>query len=533
MKKYTSHLYTLIFGILVFVFFTFFYYSHLYYQEQLQLFLYIDSYFFDMVCRPGGMSGYIGAFFTQFYYFPWIGALIIALLLMLLQELVLFLSNSFRRQPQWMLLSFIPSVMYWSFLCDENAMLAGLVALNLTLIAVCIYLIPDKLWKRTFTLLIGSVILYYWVGGVYVLFIIFGVLFEIFRFKDSRKRGAIVAQIGGLLIIIILPLVTSTFYQDTLPRLYWGMNYYRFPNTDFYSFMYMWVPIILVPLVFAALPSQKTDKHRSVLFFCQLFGILFLAWFVLGQNMNFQKEEIMNYDFLVRGKNWPAIIKKAEKKIPKAPMSVADLNLALCQEGQMADRMFSFFQNGPEGLLPTFQRDFTLPLVTNEIYYYLGFINTSQRFAFEAMEAIPNYEKSGRVVKRLAETNLINGEYKVAEKYLKILQKTLFYRKFANRTMKLLGNEEAIDKHPEYGWLRKCRPEKDFLFSPAEKDMMLGTLFVHNKQNRMAFEYLMAYYLLTDNLKAFSKCLKLGESIGYKRMPTSYRQALMYLDSHQ
>lgn len=37
---------------------------------------------------------------------------------------------------------------------------------------------------------------------------------------------------------------------------------------------------------------------------------------------------------------------------------------------------------------------------------------------FEAMEAIPDYKKSGRAYMRLAETNLINGQYAVAAKYL-------------------------------------------------------------------------------------------------------------------
>ena len=41
---------------------------------------------------------------------------------------------------------------------------------------------------------------------------------------------------------------------------------------------------------------------------------------------------------------------------------------------------------------------------------------------FEAMEAIPDYKKSGRAYMRLAETNLINGQYAVAAKYLRALQ---------------------------------------------------------------------------------------------------------------
>lgn len=48
---------------------------------------------------------------------------------------------------------------------------------------------------------------------------------------------------------------------------------------------------------------------------------------------------------------------------------------------------------------------------------------------------IPNFNKSGRCFKRLAETNLINGQYEVAAKYLRLLRKTIFYRDWAEDAM--------------------------------------------------------------------------------------------------
>ena len=154
------------------------------------------------------------------------------------------------------------------------------------------------------------------------------------------------------------------------------------------------------------------------------------------------KEEAMEYDQLVRNKQWQEVIEKAEEKSPVSPFGVTCLNLALGKMGQMGDRMFEFYQNGTEGLLPEFQRDFTSPLPTSEAYYHLGMVNTAQRFTFEAMEAIPNFNKSGRCFKRLAETNLINGQYEVAAKYLRLLRKTIFYKDWAEDAMTYLYNEE-------------------------------------------------------------------------------------------
>ena len=126
-------------------------------------------------------------------------------------------------------------------------------------------------------------------------------------------------------------------------------------------------------------------------------------------------------------------------------------------------------------------------------------INVAQRTVFEAQEAILDFQKSGRCYKRLAQTNLINGSYEVARKYLMALQKTLFYRKWANETLALLENEKAIANHPEYGRLRQMAYKEDFYFSDHVTPEMLESLYFSNIDNGMAYQYLIAYYLLTGD----------------------------------
>ena len=104
------------------------------------------------------------------------------------------------------------------------------------------------------------------------------------------------------------------------------------------------------------------------------------------------KEEWARYDFMVRNGMWNRIMMQADRKNPDKPMTVACLNLALAKTGRMGDHMFDYFQNGPEGLLTTFVRSHTNPVPTGEIYWNLGMVNTAQRFAFEAQEAIPDFK---------------------------------------------------------------------------------------------------------------------------------------------
>lgn len=174
--------------------------------------------------------------------------------------------------------------------------------------------------------------------------------------------------------------------------------------------------------------------------------------------------DLIDYDFLVRTEQWDKIIEKAEKKPATTPLSVSCVNLALSQKGMLADRLFEFYQNGGEGLFPTFTRDMISPVSTAEIFFRLGMVNDAERYMFEAQEAIPNYRKSARLTRRIIECEIINGNYKVAAKLLRRLQKTLYYGNWANQTMALLGNEKAINRHPIYGKLRKYR-EKSRTFS--------------------------------------------------------------------
>jgi hypothetical protein len=135
-------------------------------------------------------------------------------------------------------------------------------------------------------------------------------------------------------------------------------------------------------------------------------------------------------------------------------------------------------------------------------------ITVAQRMVFEAQEAILDFQKSGRCYKRLAQTNLILGNYEVARKYLTALQKTLFYREWANETLPLLGDEKAIAKHPEYGRLRQMTYKDDFYFGGHVTPDMLEKLLASNAGNRLAYEYLVAYYMLTGDREGYANLLR-------------------------
>jgi len=493
LSKHGRLLLTLAFGIAVFLFWRYRYPFALTYQEQLQLFLFDGDYFCSRMAEPGGFARYVAEFLVQFYNGMAIGAAILALLYMMVQRLTWRLMQA---SKGYYLLSFIPAIIVWYAMGDESVMLTYVVALVMAL-AVALswsrWMTKGSLWLKLVAALVLIPVMYWLIGPMVLLM--------------AALTLPWMVAVPAVIYAVALLLLSAHFLPFPMSRVVLGISYYRFPEVIPYSLM-----VILVVVWLLAIFSRKLPQPKRWMVYMQAVVVALLLLSPLRFGYDAKKYELIEYDYLVRVHDWDGILKKAEKQMPDLPMSVSATNLALGMTNQLGDRAFDFYQRGSEGLLPKFERNFATTQLTGEIYYWLGLVNTAQRFAFEAMEAIPNYNKSARVVKRLAETNLINGQYDVARKYLQMLEKTIFYRPWAQRTMAMLGNEKAINAHPIYGTLRQYRLQEDFLFSDRELDKICGQLFVHNPQNQMAAQYLVMLPLLDNDMPRFMQYVQVVQN---------------------
>ena len=458
--KFIRTLCTLLFGVAVFLFFGLAYPHHLHYQEQFQLFLFDSTYVWEIVRVPGGVADLLGRFSTQFFLYAWVGALIIAVLLSAVQILTLSLRQVLRQaqepsqgqaQGPWEGLSFVPAFLLWLFLLDENALMGGVWAVLLTQLAVWSYALLPKGWIGRIVILVTIPILYWMVGPSWT-----------------------------------------------------GSHYYRYPTVTPWLLYAAWLSALVIPLLVRVSRKWISSSKNFVVTACSFALVAVIMGTLVWKNANFRAEKVMQYDFMARHQQWNRILETANREKPNNQIGVTVQNLALAMHGVLLDQLFNYNQNGIAGLLPDVKEDATSPLPTAEAFYQLGMINVAQRTVFEAQEAILDFQKSGRCYKRLAQTNLINGQYEVARKYLSALQKTLFYRDWANETLSLLGDEAAIAKHPEYGRLRKMAYDDDFYFSDHVTPEMLQSLYLRNRDNGLAYQYLVAYFLLTGDQEGYN-----------------------------
>ena len=514
LSKYNRLLLTLVFGICVFIFWRMRYPFALTFQEQLQLFLFDDDYFLERIAEPGGLARYIAEFLVQFYNSTTIGAAIIAILMMLLQRLTWQLM----RCEEHYCLSFLPAILLWYAMGDESVMLTYTVALVMAMASAWALMTAfpkndnprGQIIAKSIALFILIPIIYWLIGPMVILV-------------------ALCVMPVSLIWALAVMLISTHFVPFPMSRVMLGISYYRFPETMPYVLIAIPALIWILSIAIRLLPKQKSWVRYS-----EALALGALVSGIPDMGYDSKKYELLEYDYLVRIKDWQGIIAKAEKQTPDLPMSVGATNLALAMTNQLGERAFDFYQRTSEGLLPKFERNYATSQLNGEIYFHLGLVNTAQRFAFEAMEAIPNYNKSARVVKRLAETNLINGEYEVARKYLQMLEKTIFYRPWAKRTMAMLGDEKQIDAHPLYGTLRQYRLQEDFLFSEDEMDKICGQLFMHNKKNQMAAQYLVMAPLLDRDIPRFISYVQIVQNaIAYNPRAVQEGIAFAFMQKRQ
>ena len=493
--KNIHYICTLIFGVAVILFFGLAYPHHLHYQEQFQLFLFDSNYVWDIVKLPGGISDLLGRFCTQFFLYAWGGAFIIGLLLSIVQLLTLRFVN----WGSFYGLSYVPSCLLMLFLLDENALLGGVWAVLITLLASWGF---DKTSGRLRDiLLVVAIPVLYWIAGpICIIFF----LLQALRFKSQKWYY-------GVFVLLAIMLVILAYYIPVpASSLWFGIHYHRYP-TEFPTLLWVVALSIFFLALLMSIPKLSSLTSNPSTLTSTLISFAIVAVFmgsIVWKNANFKAEKVMGYDFMARHQQWNRIIGTINEEKPNNQIGVTVQNLALGMRGMLAEHGGEYRQNGIAGLLPDVDRDATSPLPTAEAFYQLGMINVAQRTVFEAQEAILDFQKSARCYKRLAQTNLINGDYEVARKYLSALQKTLFYSDWANETLSLLGDEKAISNHPEYGHLRKCAYNEDFYFSDHVTPEMLESLYYKNRDNRLAYEYLIAYYMLTGDRDRYAKFIQ-------------------------
>ena len=507
-----STLQTLLFGFIVFIFWSNIYPAHLYFHEQFQLFNYSTHYFIETITLPGGISHYISRFVVQFYYDSFWGPFFLTLFIIIFQLLFVYLLHrvpSKNNKEINYTITFLPSIAIWAFLLCIDAMPYFLIASIFNLLFVSIAISIKSILPRVIYEIISVAILFIITGGLFFLFICLIACLEIIESHKNRE--------GVSSFFILLIAATSWFGVLAIGTQVYNYSYisllncigtYRYPTMDFPQKYIAIFTIIGVGLYILSGISNKFNI-RKLYSYISIFCIISVIFFYIYSLTDEQEESVLHYDYLTRTRHWDIILKTASHIKPSTNWEQICLNLALAQKGILCDRLFEFPQKGRESLLASYEQDYMSPQFSGEAYLSIGLINTAQRYFFEAMEAIPDYQKSGRCYQRLAITNLINGKYEVAELYLKKLSRSHYYKKWADNMSLFLYNDTLIENDKEMGGLRKGLFKNNFFMDECKLEPFLLILLNDYPDNAIGWQYLFALCLIDKNLNQLEHAVEL------------------------
>lgn len=214
----------------------------------------------------------------------------------------------------------------------------------------------------------------------------------------------------------------------------------------------------------------------------------------------FEYERVIGLDAEVARENWDKVIGLSRKDLYMTESSYC-YNLAQAMKGNLGNKLFCHSQNGTSTLLLRIAPNQTVfkNCLAGEAWYHLGEMTIAEQSAIIALQASPKHT-GARYIRRLAQVNLVTGDYGAAQKYLKMLGKTLFYRKWAEQMMP--GNHSPATES-QLSKERLKVMKNDFVHHSYENRELLTGLVETDSANVMARNYLLCLDLLDYDLDNF------------------------------
>ena len=216
---------------------------------------------------------------------------------------------------------------------------------------------------------------------------------------------------------------------------------------------------------------------------------------------DFEYEKLIGMDVEASRENWDNVLDISKSNLLYNEACYLH-NLAAAMKGELPERLFTHPQNYANGLLLMVNE--VTPFsngAAGEVWYHLGNMTLADQSAMVSLQFSPKHT-GARFIKRLAMINLVSGELGSAEKYLKMLDKTLFYRKWARMITPENQDEQTRSRIEN---MRRNLVRTDIVSSSNDYRLLLAGLLEANQDNTMARDYLLCFDLLTCDLDAFMK----------------------------
>lgn len=360
-----------------------------------------SEFFTGYIKRPLGLLQYAALALTQLFYFPVLGIVVLTLLWTAATAMTSF---AFRWQGKAMLMAVLP----------VPCLLAGITQNGYWIYMLklpSLWLLPTLLWL-------------WWSVALLIML-----------------RGRNWVNRAELMVVWLLVLTPWN-----------GFMLYAYDQSD--NFMHI-AYYVLAAVLLAQLATRWIPRWLPV--------VIVAVLVVAGSMMNYRNEcflaELRMQQEAEQGQ-WQTMVDEVAscKRTPTRQM-VLLRDMALLHMGQLADTA-SYTCDGvrPEMLHgPQIHMAFTGGPI---LYYTSGYVNDAYRWL---MENGVEYGFSPRRLRMMLRCALVNHEWKLARKYVRLLRLTWFNGSFADEMEPLIGHPELFANHPELACIARICQHEDIL----------------------------------------------------------------------
>jgi hypothetical protein len=500
--------------------------------QELSLFLPGCDFFVEAMGRPGGALWYAGRFLTQFFHYPLVGGLLLAVLLLLVRWCTASLLAPVRYRvlsclPALLLLLSILRLDYQIFVSKDEELLFSPV---LGMLGTLLLLLG---WRRTgrrgyrLLLVVLMVVVGYPLLGFYALFaaLVAGGV-ETFRAGGSRWVAA--GTLAGMLAWIA-----------ACPWLYFCLAYTRLNVYRIYTAglpapadhgnapgntLLLAAALALVAAYAirgACRRRESAPARRPLASLLCLLALLVGLCFLANRDANFHA--LLSIQRAATGGQWERVLEKARQvKHPDRTISLYR-NVALLKQNRLCEEMFTY----PPGdaPMPTYPR--LVYIAGSDLLFHHGRLSHAYRWA---VEHLVQHGLTVDYLRHMIKVALLKGEFALAQKYVNTLGRTCFYSDVADRYQLYIRQPRLINDDPEFRSIRGLLSHPNVLGeeSGALEPYLLEYFRDTPPASREMLELAVAATLTLKDKERFRALLPLYRENGLKTPRHAQEAALLF-----
>jgi len=498
-----------------------------FYQENFSMFIFSSDYLHQFSVKPGGLLEYAGNFLTQGYFNTLYGSLVLAIVFTVLAITFLNINKKISTGKTFALpFAVLPSSLF--LIMQTNFNWRMLFNLGFLLVALFfLFSISSDKKSRQLLVLLLLPLFYYLVGAFAWLYLAMIVVYQLYNrkiiFPVFLLSVALISFLAFKELIFLQP------YKDLI----------RYPlplqeSTSNPLYIYIILGFIICYPVIQRISSKIriNEENTHTLSRYGVVVIFSLTFFVQSRQYDPKVVDLFRLEKLFYQQDWIGVIKLQEKIQSQNIVAQYYYNIALSEKNILCDRMFFSRQDfGTQSIMIPWSAGTNINKIFRGAYFFytIGLINEAHRWAYESM-VVQGFQPEN--TKLLIKTELINGHYEMAERYINIFRNTFHYRSWVSKYGAMLHHPDLISADPELGAKIKLQPKTDFPIRIKNPQANINLILNANPENRVAFEYKLGWYMLEKNVNGIIDEIKKMKAMGYTRLPRHIEEAAVFANAN-